>query len=214
MSTIIHYLILINQDLQNTIRQLMLFIAKYIPLRQMAYDDSKSPKYQKFKTDKLPVILKPEKQDYRFLNEYYTWKYGKPVTPVKRRKASTVPENCVCPRCGAPHEYLYDNNGKGKEFLCKICSQTFMNGKNAMSPLKLMCPYCGQRLTATKDRKHFVVHKCVNKKCSYYQGNYKKLPKDLPVANCISINYTTFTVSSMSIFSRLTSTVCPITLLL
>jgi hypothetical protein len=106
MYNIIHYLILINQELQKTIRQLVLFIVKYIPLRQMANDDSRSPKYQKFKTDKLPVILKPEKQDYRFLNEYYTWKYGKPVTPIKRRKVSTVPESCVCPRCGAPHDYL------------------------------------------------------------------------------------------------------------
>jgi len=180
MYNIIHYLILINQELQKTICQLVLFIAKYIPLRQMAHDDSKSPKYQKFKTDILPVIVKPEKQDYRFLNEYYTWKYGKPIAPIKRRKVSTVPENCVCPRCGAPHEYLYDNNGKGKEFLCKVCGQTFVNGKYAMSPLKLMCPYCGHSLIAKKDRKHFVVHKCVNKKCSYYTANLRKLPKDLP----------------------------------
>jgi len=180
MKTIIHYLLLINQDLQNTINQLLLFIIKYIPLRQMAYDESKSPKYQKFKTDILPVILKPEKHDYLFLNEYYKWKYGKGVTPIKRRKATTVPENYVCPRCGAPHEYLYDNNGMGKEFLCKMCGQTFVNGKNTMSPLILMCPYCNHSLSAKKDRKHFVVHKCVNKKCSYYQSNYKKLPKDLP----------------------------------
>jgi len=180
MSNIIHYLLLINQDLQKTICQLVLFIIKHIPLRQMAFNDCSSPKYQKFKTDILPVILKPEKHDYRFLNEYYTWKYGKPVAPIKRRKVSTVPDSCVCVRCGAPHEYLYDNNGKGKEFLCKMCGQTFVNGKNAMSPLRLMCPYCRHSLTAKKDRKHFVLHKCVNKKCSYYQANYRKLPKNLP----------------------------------
>ena len=80
-STIIHYLLLINQELQKTIYQLIMFIIKYIPLGQMSFDDSRSPKYQKFKTDILPVILKPEKHDYRFLNEYYKWKYGKPATP-------------------------------------------------------------------------------------------------------------------------------------
>jgi len=180
MSNIIHYLILKNQELQKIIYQLVLFIAKYIPLRQMAFNDSKSPAYQKFKTDILPVIIKPEKQDYLFLNEYYAWKYGKRVSPIKRRKTSTVPETCVCPRCNAPHDYLYDNNGKGKEFLCKICGQTFISGKIAMSPLQLMCPYCGLSLTPKKDRKHFVIHKCTNKKCSYYMTNLKKLPKNLP----------------------------------
>lgn len=35
-----------------------------------------------------------------------------------------------------------------------------------------------------KDRKHFVVHKCVNKKCSYYLHNLKKVdPKDLKEPN-------------------------------
>ena len=73
-----------------------------------------------------------------------------------------------------------DNNGKGKEFMCKICCQAFVSGVIAMSPLQLLCPYCGHALVAKKDRKHFVVHKCVNKKCSYYTANHKKLPKDLP----------------------------------
>ena len=31
-------------------------ICRYIPLKQWAFDDSHSPKYQKFKTDELPVI--------------------------------------------------------------------------------------------------------------------------------------------------------------
>ena len=183
MLTIIHYLLSRIQVLEKTIRQLILFIAKYIPLRQMEFDDSRSPKYQKFKTDKLPVIKKFVKQDYRFLLAYYVWKYNKPVMPVKRRKVRTVPDKTICPRCGAPHEYIYDNNGKGLEFLCKVCAQTFQNGKHAASKLNLECPYCNHSLSRIKDRKHFVIHKCINDKCSYYKNNLKKLPKDLPQAD-------------------------------
>ena len=111
METIIHHLIWYNQYLLKIISQLICFIVKYIPLKQWAHDDSHSPKYQKFKTDRLPVIIKFEKQDYRFLLEYYKWKYGKEWTPVKRRKPTSIPEHTVCPRCGAPMPYLYDNNG-------------------------------------------------------------------------------------------------------
>ena len=32
---------------------LLMFVCKYIPLRQWAFDDSHSPKYQKFKVDQL-----------------------------------------------------------------------------------------------------------------------------------------------------------------
>ena len=180
MLTIIHYLLFRIQELEKTICQLVRFITKYIPLRQMAFDDSKSPKYQKFKIDKLPVIKKFVKQDYRFLIAYYEWKYNKSIKPIKRRKTCTVPENTICPRCSAPHEYIYDNNGKGAEFLCKVCAQTFQNGKLATSTLKLECPYCNHSLSQIKNRKHFVIHKCVNDKCSYYKNNKKQLPKDLP----------------------------------
>ena len=36
---------------------LLMFVCKYIPLRQWAFDDSHSPKYQKFKVDQLPKIV-------------------------------------------------------------------------------------------------------------------------------------------------------------
>ncbi|SFI21508.1 hypothetical protein SAMN05192551_1091, partial [Tindallia magadiensis] len=56
MNSIITYLLLIIQYQNQQIRWLLLFISKYIPLKQWAHDDVHSPKYQKFKTDKLPVI--------------------------------------------------------------------------------------------------------------------------------------------------------------
>jgi len=177
---IIHYLCLYIQQLERTIFSLLIFISKHIPLRQYAFDDSNSPKYQKFKIDKLPIIIKFEKQDYLFLLEYYLWKYHKPLKPVSRRKGNTIPETTICPRCDAPHPYIYDNTGGRGEYLCKVCGATFVNGEKIRSPLVLICPYCKHALQPKKDRKHFVVHKCINKRCSYYVANLKKLPPDLP----------------------------------
>ena len=181
MDNIILYLLNIIQAQHKQICWLLLFISKYIPLKQWAFDDSHSPKYEKFKVDKLPLIIKFEKQDYCFLLDYYEWKYGKRLNPIKPRngKVSTVPTDAVCPKCGATHDYLYDNNGGKGQFQCKVCGQTFITGEQVTSPVSLRCPYCGHSLVAKKDRKHFRIHKCVNQRCSYYLHRKSKLPNDI-----------------------------------
>jgi hypothetical protein len=86
--------------------------------------------------DKLPKIFNPEAVDYQLLLAYYEHKYGKTVKPVNRRsEKATVPKSTLCPRCGAPHQYIYNK------------------------PLALRCSYCGCILTPKKDRKHFRIHK-------------------------------------------------------
>lgn len=184
MDSIITYLFLYNQYLLKVISQLLLFIAKYIPLKQQAFEDSHSPEYQKFKVDKLPKISIPEPVDYHLLLAYYQHKYGKTVEPVNRRsEKAVVPDATVCPRCGAPHQYIYKNNGSKGQYQCKVCGELFNEVNIYNKPLALRCPYCGHILTPKKDRKHFRIHKCVNPKCSYYQKNLAKLPKDLSVAD-------------------------------
>ncbi|MFP4698372.1 MAG: hypothetical protein ACLFMO_06665 [Eubacteriales bacterium] len=116
MDSIVTYLLLYIQYLHKQIFDLLLFICKHIPLKQWAFDDSNSPLYQKFKTDKLPIILKFEKQDYRLLLAYYKYKYDKETKPVKRRNGKFIPEDILCPRCGAPHHYLYNNNGGNGQY--------------------------------------------------------------------------------------------------
>ena len=183
MDSIITYLLIYNQYLIAIIGELLLFISQHIPLKQMIFDDSNSPEYQKFKVDRLPTILKFEKVDYKLLLAYYKHKYNKTLKPVQRRNGKSIPKKTKCPKCGAPHEYIYDNNGNKGQFKCKVCQLTFKEANYATKPLVFIYPYCGATLTEQKQRKQFKIHKCNNSKCSYYQRNIKKLPKDLDPAH-------------------------------
>ena len=176
MSSIIGYLYDIIQYQYKQICWLILFICKYIPLKQWAHDDIHSPKYQKFTTDPLPLINTFQKQDWEFLLKYYFWKYGKRVKPVGRRNEITVPEDTICPRCGAPHHYLYDIRHGDRRYRCKICWITFVEHKD--TSIRLLCPYCGHSLAFKKSRAFFKIHKCVNPKCPFYLKNLKKVDKE------------------------------------
>lgn len=178
---IIMYLIQLVQYQYKIIGNLLNFICRYIPLKQWAYNDSHSPKYQKFKIDELPLILKVEPWDYRDFMSYLAWRYKddyKPIKPVNRRSDCDIDENCKCPCCNAPYIYLYKNNGSKGQLWCKVCQTKFSPEENRHTSLKLRCPYCTHSLVPKKDRKHFIVHKCVNPNCSYYVKNLRKINKD------------------------------------
>lgn len=65
MPSIITYLLDIIQYQNQQISWLLLFISIFIPLKQGAFDDAHSPKYQKLKTtDKLHIIKHFVKQDW------------------------------------------------------------------------------------------------------------------------------------------------------
>lgn len=177
MNSIISYLLLYNQFLISTIHELILFITKYIPL-----DDFKenhfSPKYQKFTVDALPVIKDPKKFEYKVLLSEHLSSTGKELKPVRRHGGvNTVPTDALCPQCGAPHEYLYDNDCGRGQLLCKVCNFRFVNGYDFDSNT-LLCPYCGHVLVKKKSRKFFNIHKCVNMKCSFYLDSLKNLSSD------------------------------------
>lgn len=105
---IILYLLNIIQYLYQMNCWLLNFICGYIPLKQWAFDDSHSPKYQKFKIDQLPLVT-DFRQDwtYKELIPYYEKRYGKKIGPVRRRCECDIPEDCSCPRCDAPMPYLW-----------------------------------------------------------------------------------------------------------
>lgn len=179
---IILYLLQLIQYLYQQNIWLINFICRYIPLKQWAFDDSHSPKYQKLKIDKLPIIHKAdliEPWDYTDYMAYLKWRYpnDKPITPVQRRSECDIGDDCKCPRCNAPKIYLYKNNGSKGQLQCKVC-QSLFSPEDKNSPLKLRCPYCANSLVPKKDRKHFIVHKCTNPKCPYYLQNLRKVSKE------------------------------------
>ena len=178
---IIMYLIQLIQYQHKQICWLLNFICKYISLKQWAFDDSHSPKYQKFKIDQLPKIIS-YKQDWEWtdLIDYYKQRYGKTVKPVFRHNECNVPENCRCLSCNAPFQYLMWNDGKKqRQLLCKVCHSHFSPGSDTRfsKTHRLKCPHCNHSLVHKKDRKHFVIHKCTNPKCPYYLHNLKKVDK-------------------------------------
>lgn len=106
------YLLTYIQYQQQIIRYLFSFICRYIPLRQWSFDDSHSPKYQKFKAYTLPLIT-DFRQDwtYKELIPYFEKRYGKKIHPINHLTECDISEECCCPRCGAPKPFLYKNNG-------------------------------------------------------------------------------------------------------
>lgn len=179
---IILYLLQFIQYQHKQICWLINFICRYIPLRQWDFDDSHSPKYQKFKIDQLPKIISHKQDwDWKDLIAYYEKRYHKTIKPVFRRGECTVPKDCRCFSCNAPFQYLSWNDGKKQsQLVCKVCHSRF-NPKSESRFSKthvLRCPHCNRTLAHKKDRKHFVIHKCINKKCPYYLHNLKKIDKD------------------------------------
>ncbi|MEE1033319.1 MAG: DDE-type integrase/transposase/recombinase [Agathobacter sp.] len=179
---IIMYLIQYIQYQHKQICWLLNFICRYIPLRQWAFDDSHSPKYQKFKIDKLPKIIS-HKQEWNWcdLINYYEQRYHKTIKPVFRHGECNIPEDYRCLSCDAPFQYLSWNNGKKKtQLICKVCQSRFNPASDTRfsKTHTLHCPHCNHALVHKKDRKHFVVHKCVNPECPYYLHNLKKVDKN------------------------------------
>ena len=99
---IIQYLLSVIQYLYQQNCWLINFICRYIPLRQWAFDDSYSPKYQKFKIDELPLIT-DFRQDWTYKERipYYEKRYGKKIRPVSRRSECDI-RNPFCTKTMVP----------------------------------------------------------------------------------------------------------------
>ena len=179
--TIIQYLLNLIQYLYQMNCWLISFICNYIPLKQLAFDDSHSPKYQKFKVDELPKFISYKQEwDWQDLISYYQQRYNKTIRPVFRHGECNVPEDCKCLSCNAPFQYLMWNDGKKQsQLLCKVCQSRFNPGSDTRFSKnhRLKCPHCNHTLEHKKDRKHFIVHKCINPNCPYYLNNLKKVDK-------------------------------------
>ena len=85
---IILYLLQLIQYLYQQNCWLINFICKYIPLKQWVFDDSHSPKYQKFKIDELPIVEKPlPKLSWKkIIDEYPGSHNGKTLNPSAEKR--------------------------------------------------------------------------------------------------------------------------------
>jgi transposase-like protein len=145
-----------------------------------AYDEPLNKPYRKLQVDQMPIIEVPEKLNFKQLLIDHETNHGKPLKPVKRHKNKKVniPNTLTCPRCGAPHDYLYDNNGGKGQFQCKVCSCRF-NFKNYYSKASIIkCPHCFKPLDKIKERKDFFVFKCKNDECTFYLRNLAIMTKE------------------------------------
>lgn len=174
MEYIIPLLLVHIQVLNNQIKFLLLFIAKNIPLRTKP-SDWNSPKYNKLKVDKLPIIKTSEKKNYKILLNQYLVNNGKPLKPIQTRGKHPVPKDVHCPCCNAPHQFIYDNTGGRGQFLCKVCGFRFNAQNFTFKPIHLCCPYCNHSLEVKKTRKNFRIHKCTNPNCSYFKSSLNSL---------------------------------------
>ena len=124
------------------------------------------------------MILQREVWFYKDFIKYIKWRYNYDIKPIKRRSVCDIPDDATCPYCHAPKDYLYKNNGSHNQLMCKVCGRKSQTGINEFSnKVVLRCPRCSHTLVHKKDRKHFIIHKCVNPKCPYYLHNLKKVEK-------------------------------------
>ncbi len=177
MSNIITVLLLYIQLQAKIINYLMCALFSKGSIHK-CYDQPVNKPYHRLEVDTMPIIKTLEKLDYKQLISNHLKETGKPITPIKRRKTSSVPESMVCPRCGAPHDYLYDNTGGKGQYLCKVCKCTFNKKNRYLKNLIFLCPHCGRTLELKKERKDFNVYKCTNPKCPYYLDRLNSMSEE------------------------------------
>ena len=171
------------------------------PIKNALYKQSsnqtKDEPYAGFKVDEMPFTgeylnnNKPVQPTFEELNEIHKERTGKDIKPVKRK--SELPYKGTCPYCGAPNEYLYNNNN-GHQCLCKACNNTFHKTTKHYDENAFYCPHCKQKLSVHHDRKNYLVHVCRNDKCSFYIESKKKQAKGdkslRTVSNSDKLRYT------------------------
>ncbi|MFA6777115.1 MAG: DDE-type integrase/transposase/recombinase [Bacilli bacterium] len=170
MTKIITVIIKILNTINKLSWKIIIFLTKFIKIEELDKINSKPDdvRYRHFSVDKPAIIeafKEPEKLDFKVLVKENN------ISPVKRRKGKTINVKVSCPRCDAPKEYLYDNNGKEVQFECKCCKNIFSINSTVTKHLNYKCPHCHYKLYKKHERESFDVYTCPNKKCSFYLRN-------------------------------------------
>ena len=174
MSKIISVIINFLNRINKIIWKFIIFLSKFIKVDDITHIDNKptDEKYRQFKVDE-PAIIEPfvniEHKDFKQLIK------DNNIKPVKRLTNKSITINVKCPCCGAPKDYLYDNNGKQTQFLCKVCSYTFSTTLYKGKDTILKSPHCRYTLNHRISRDDFDVYVCKNLNCPYYLNNLVSL---------------------------------------
>ena len=173
-------------QVQQKIISILFILVTSKPLKSNVYDKPCDIPYRKLAIDQLPIFdthkvfydKVTKSLDYtQLLNNYFT-NTGKNLKPVSRRGSKImVPTSLNCPVCGAPHDYIYVNNGGKGQYLCKVCKSHFNRKTSFIKEATLRCPHCGYSLDKIKERSCFFIHKCRNENCSFYLKNLNNLSK-------------------------------------
>ena len=140
-------------------------------------------KFMKLSVDPLPLFGQPPIQQiwqYTVLLENYREKHGKDLKPVRRRGDNVPPKEAVCTYCGAPHEYVYDNNGGRGEYWCKVCDSKFSIRKPSKDD-EPFCPFCHYKLVLIKNRKRFDIYRCNFNLCPFKRKKLSAMSADQKV---------------------------------
>ena len=181
MQNVITFLLVFIQFQSQVINTLcvLLFGKNYKPKGEKCVDK----KYTKLSVDPLPIFGEPPVKrlwQYTVLLENYRREHGKELLPIKRRSDKTVTSEAVCPYCGAPSEYVYDNNGGRGEFWCKVCNSKFAIARKPRDD-EPYCPFCHGKLTLAKKRKTFDIYRCNNTFCPYRKKKVSTMTKEQKV---------------------------------
>jgi transposase-like protein/DNA-directed RNA polymerase subunit RPC12/RpoP len=131
--------------------------------------------YNILEIDDVPRVVELKPLDYKVLLREAN-ELGKPIKKIRRQKESTkVAQHIHCPKCQAPSDYLYKNNGEQNQYQCKVCSTLFNNKNRFKKDIHLKCPHCDRLLDKIKQRNQFDIYKCRNNECSYYQESLSSL---------------------------------------
>lgn len=174
-----------RSDLETLIEQLREVLAGHEPEIHPRDDfRQQHPHYRDFYVDPHAPLIQPPaassplpKLDWQQLRAEYERSHAQPLTPVKRRGGRALPAACRCAHCGAPHDFLYLNDGRqGSQLRCKVCgrlSQLASRHRPAKTPY--WCPYCHSALYRWKQQPDCTIYKCPCDRCPHYLQKQRAL---------------------------------------
>jgi transposase-like protein len=132
------------------------------------------PNYRKFQVDPEPPLDAFHKKELEI--DYKEIIKNEAIKTIKHRGKNKPGKHIKCPHCGAPHNYIYVNNGdkKSTQYQCKVCKKTFCETPK-ISVSKYYCPICQKALYKWKSRLLVTMYKCGNDNCPRYLENKEKL---------------------------------------